>query len=265
MKITPALLAAPFRPSNHPPSRSQNCSPDHHPPLYRSLSIIPFLLVALISAVAPQARAASTPKVHTVFLGPVRRVPYTAPDATPDTKDEDTTTLKVRPLIIDTRQKEWTTGDLHDVTDRTYAIRRAIRINDSLPTDGTQRWVWQPAPWLLVDRVTGHITALHLPDFDPAVSNAVWYRDYAAFCGIATTAKGSALMAIVAQLGARKAIVARPVGKWPQPDHPHPLCQPAKWQRLPMRVTIQPTGSEPSTFDVVGTTSLVEEADNDEQ
>jgi hypothetical protein len=72
-------------------------------------------------------------------------------------------------------------------------------------------------------------------------------------------------MAIVAQLGARKAIVARPVGKWPQPDHPHPLCQPAKWQRLPMRVTIQPTGSEPSTFDVVGTTSLVEEADNDEQ
>ena len=242
-------------------------SPGTPQPLFRTLFGTRSALLATaiaLSALLPSARAASTPKVHTVVLGPVRRVPYVAPDATPDTKDEDTTTLKIRPLIVDTRQKEWTTGEFHDVTDRTYAIRRALRINDSLPTDTAQRWVWQPGPWLLVDRVTGHITALHLPDFDPAISSAVWYRDYAAYCGTSSTAKGSTLIAVVAQLGARKAVVARSVGKWPQPDHPVPLCQPARWQRLPLRVTVQPTGSEPSTFDLVGTTSLVEEADNDD-
>ena len=243
---------------------SNTSLPPRTPQLQILFSRPALLLLLFVAFLSRPGHAASAPKVHTVALGAVRRVPWVATDATPDTKDEDTTTLKIRPLIIDTRQKEWTTGELHDVTDRTYAIRRAIRINDSLPTDAAQRWVWQPGPWLLVDRITGHITALHLPDFDPAVSFAVWYRDYAAYCGINTTAKGSSLMAVVAQLGARRPVVARPVGKWPQPDHPHPLCQPARWQRLPMRVTVQPTGSEPSTFDVLGTTSLIEDPDNDD-
>ena len=116
------------------------------------------------------------------------------------------------------------------------------------------------ARWLLVDRVTGRITALHLPDFDAAVSNVVWYRDYAAYCGIATTVKGG-LFAIVAELGARKAVVSKQIGVWPQPNHFIPVCQPAEWQRMPMRVTIKPTGGEAMTFDVVGTSSLVEEGD----
>jgi hypothetical protein len=29
--------------------------------------------------------------------------------------------------------KEWTTGDAHDVTDRSFVVRRVIKINDSLP------------------------------------------------------------------------------------------------------------------------------------
>ena len=29
--------------------------------------------------------------------------------------------------------KEWTTGDAHDVTDRSFVVRRVIRINDTLP------------------------------------------------------------------------------------------------------------------------------------
>jgi hypothetical protein len=50
--------------------------------------------------------------------------------------------------------------------------------------------------------------------------------------------------------------------KWPQTDHFIPVCQPAQWQRLPMRVTLKPTGGEAATYDVVGTASILEEGDN---
>ncbi len=225
----------------------------------------PLLPVALLicSVLYPASSPASTPKIHTVSLGGVRKVPFTPAEATADTRSEESSTLKVRPLIVDGRQKEWTTGDTHDVTDRSFVIRRALRINDSLPADGPDKWVWQPGPWLLVDRVTGHITALHLPDFDASVSNVVWFRDYAAYCGIATSAKGG-LYAVVAQIGARKAVAQKQIGKWPQPEHSSPACQPPQWQRLPIRVTLRATGGDPFTLDVVGSTSIVEEGDNDD-
>lgn len=218
------------------------------------------MVFALFTFAVGSALAAA-PKVHIVTLGAVRKVPYTQPDATPDTKADETSTLKVRALFVDDRQKEWTTGELHDITDRTFAIRRALRINDSLPSDATSRWIWQPGPWITVDRVTGHITPLHLPDFDPVVSNAVWFRDYAAYCGTTNTAKGG-LFAIVAQLGARRAVVQKLIGKWPQTDHFIPVCQPAQWQRLPMRVTIKATGGEAATYDVLGTASIIEDGDS---
>ena len=205
--------------------------------------------------------AAARPKVHAVTLGPARRVPYTQPDATPDTRTDETSTLKIRALFVDEKQREWTTGDSHDVTDRSFTIRRALRLNDALPTDSGPHWIWQPGVWLLVDRVTGHLTALHLPDFDAAVSDAVWYRDYAAYCGISATQKGG-LFAVVAQLGARRPIVLKQIGPWPQSNHFLPVCQPAQWQRLPMRVTLQPTAGEATTYNVVGSTSLVEEGDS---
>ncbi|QHN04677.1 hypothetical protein FTO74_15915 [Granulicella sp. WH15] len=232
-----------------------------------SYAPVPLLLLA-VSAVGQTPRPprpASPPRTHSVVLGAARRVPYLAPDTPADEKDEDSTSLKVRPLIVDERQREWTTGELHEITDRTFAIRRALHLNDALPQDREPHWVWQPGPWLTVDRVTGHITALHLPDFDSAVSNVAWYRDYAAYCGIATTARGG-LVALVAQLGARKPVAQKIIGPWPQPNHFIPVCRPATWQRLPMRATLQPTGGEPVTFDVVGSTSLVEEGESaDEQ
>jgi hypothetical protein len=155
-------------------------------------------------------------------------------------------------------------GDLHEVTERSFTVRRVMRLNDALATDHEPRWVWEPGPWLLVDRVTGHITALHLPEFDAAVSNVVWYRDYAAYCGTGTTIKGG-LFAMVSQLGARRAVVQKQIGPWPQANHFIPVCQPAEWQRLPMRVSLKPTGGEAMTFDVVGTSSLVEEGDEPER
>jgi hypothetical protein len=69
---------------------------------------------------------------------------------------------------------------------------------------------------------------------------------------------------IVAQLGARRPVVQKRIGPWPQPNHPFPVCAPAKWDRLPLRDTIQPTGGESATYDVVGTSSIIEEGDNDD-
>jgi hypothetical protein len=206
--------------------------------------------------------AAAAPKVHVVALGSARKVPYAPPEATAATLSGEATTLRVRPLLVDGAQREWTVGDLHDVTDRSFTIRRALRLNDALPGEAP-RWTWQPGPWLLVDRSSGHITALHLPAFDPAVSEVVWYRDYAAYCGITTTAKGG-LVAVVAQLSIRKAVAEKLISKWPLTTPPHPACGPSHWQRTPMRATLQPTGTEAVTFDVVGTSSLVEEGDSDE-
>ncbi len=202
---------------------------------------------------------AAPPRVHTVVLGTVKKVPY-VPSGTVPAKGEDVPMLKVRALIVDGRQKEWVTGEAHEVTDRSFTVRRAVRLNDALPGDAQARWSWQPGPWLLVDRATGHVTALHLPDFDSAVSDAVWFRDYAAYCGVGTTAKGG-LFAVVAQLGARRAVVQQQLGKWPQEQPASPVCKAAVWQRDPMRVTFQATGGAPMTFDVVGGTSLIEEGD----
>lgn len=228
-----------------------------------SLSALLSILFVLLSG--PSLLAA--PKIHSVTLGRSRNVPYVpvrvAPETTPAAGSGKSSefTLGVRALYVDGRQKEWTTGEIHNVTDRTFTIRRALRLNDSLPTDPSAHWVWQPGPWLMVSRTTGHITALHLPDFDPAVSEVVWFRDYAAYCGVGGTAKGG-LFAVVAQLGLRRAVVRKRIGKWPQPTPAVSACPTPQWQRQPMRVTIQPTGGDATTYDVLGSASLVEESDD---
>ena len=223
----------------------------------------------LWTLVFPFSASGATPKVHTVSLGTVRKVPWSKPERIPNSADvpgksAELPTIKVRPLLVDGRQKEWTTGEVHEVTDRSFTIRRALRLNDSLPGETGAHWSWQPGPWLLVDRSTGHVTALHLPDFDEEISEAVWYRDYAAYCGTGTTAKGG-LYVVVAQLGARRPVVQKKIGQWPQPAPADPVCQQAQWQRGPMRVTLQPTGGEPMTFDVVGAASLIEDGDSDDE
>lgn len=220
------------------------------------------LILCVLPSSQPVALAAAA-KVHVVALGAVRKVAYTPPERDSAAgKHADVIWLKVRPLSVDGRQKEWTTGEAHDVTDRSYTIRRVLRLNDALAGEAP-RWSWQPGPWLMVDRMTGHITALHLPNFDTQVSDAVWFRDYAAYCGVGTTAKGG-LYAVVAQLGARRAVVQKQIGKWPQPSSVEPVCKRAEWQRSPMRVTIQPTDGDAMTFDVVGAASLIEEGDSGE-
>lgn len=212
--------------------------------------------------------AGSRAKPHTVGIGAGKRVPYSI-SSDPANAAPGEKTLHVRPLVVDDKVKEWTTGEVHDVTDRTFVVRRALRINDALPGDKAEHWIWQRGPWIMVDRVSGHVTAMKLPDYDPSVSQVIWFRDYAAYCGL--NSGGHQLYAVVAQVGARRPILAKKIGPWTPvastPDAPAaPACSKATWQRDPLRVSFTPTGAaEPMNFNLVGLSAvLVEEGDSDD-
>jgi hypothetical protein len=239
------------------------------------------------------AYAATPPKKpHTVILGGVKQVPYSRA-GDPAGAKADETSLRIRALLVDGRVSEWTTGEAHDVTDRSFVVRRALRINDFLPGDGAKdaaqntasgakerhpvdhspidrspvdHWVWQRGPWLLVDRIMGHVTALKLPDYDPGVSQVAWFRDYAAYCGV--TASGKSLYAKVAQIGVRKAVLSKKLAVYDAEERgadAAPVCGVVEWQREPMRVTFHPSGREAASFDLVGGSAvLVEDGDEDE-
>jgi len=204
-------------------------------------------------------------KTHTVVLGAQRKVPYSKTgDPSGAAAGEDS--LKIRALLVDGVLKEWTTGDAHDVTDRTFAVRRVIRLNDELPGEKPavpSHWVWQRGPWLLVDRVTGHITALKLPDYDPGVSQVSWFRDYAAYCGLTPT--GKSLYAVVAQVAARKPVLAKKLAAFDAANQPAPVCAAPDWQREPLRITFHPVAHDAVSYDIVpGSAVLVEETDDAE-
>ncbi len=235
----------------------------------RSLRFVALLLALLALPGWPFSAAASgRAKPHTVGIGAGRRVPYSIKtDPAGAMAEQGATgeekTLRVRPLVVDDKVKEWTTGDSHDVTDRSFVVRRALRLNDALPGDKAEHWIWQRGPWLMVDRTTGHVLALKLPDYDPAVSNVIWFRDYAAYCGL--TSGGKQLYAVVAQVGARKPILSRKLEPWSPGENNTPACVPAAWQRDPLRVTFQPSGATPVSFDLVGLSAvLVEDGDSDD-
>ena len=216
-----------------------------------------FVLIAVLAA-AGMASAAPR-KGHTVVLGAVRKVPYSrAGDPAGAVAGE--TELKIRALLVDGVLKEWTTGDPHDVTDRSFVVRRALRLNDTLPGDKANQWAWQRGPWLLIDRTTGHATPVKLPDYDPGVSQVSWFRDYAAYCGI--TSSGKSLFAVVAQVAGRKPVLAKKLSSFDPENHPAPVCTATDWQRDPLRVTFHPAGNPQGVaFDVApGSAVLVEDS-----
>jgi len=229
--------------------------------------LLALLLFVMSFAGVGDANAAATKKGHTVVLALGRKVAYSRTgDPAGAQPGEDS--LTIRALLVDGVVKEWTTGASHDVTDRSFVVRRAIRLNDALPEDktsavaGAGKWVWQRGPWLLVDRVAGHVTALKLPDYDPGVSQVSWFRDYAAYCGL--TSSGKSLYAVVAQLAARKAVLAKKLAVFDPQNHADPVCAVPEWQREPMRVTFHPTGKEDAAYDLVaGSAVLVEDSDDD--
>jgi hypothetical protein len=172
----------------------------------------------------------AAPRAHTVSLGQWRSV-----EVRSDSGEKQP--MKVRELIIDGRTREYTTGSLHEVTDRLFVVRRAYRINDALPEEKKpQQWVWRLDGWISVDRQTGHVAQLNLPAFDGDVSEVSWYRDYAAYCGASDD--GSKNYMVVSQLGKRKPVMRK--------EYPGPACTAPTWDRSPSRVTFTIAGEKTS-------------------
>jgi hypothetical protein len=213
------------------------------------------LVVSIPLSAAPR-------KVHVVGLGAFKRVPYSR-TGDPAGAAASESNLKIRPLVVDGLVKEWTTGEAHDVTDRSFVVRRVVRINDELPGEkaAASRWVWQRGPWLLVDRVSGHVSALKLPDYDPGVSQVSWFRDYAAYCGLPSS--GKSLYAVVTQLAVRKPVLAKKLLAFDAGSRAEPVCAAVEWQRDPFRVTFNPSGMGAVSFEIVpGSAVLVEDSDD---
>jgi hypothetical protein len=139
-------------------------------------------------------------------------------------------------------------------------------VNDSLPGDtaAAPGWGWQRGGWLLADRMTGHISAIALPEFDPYYSVASWYRDYAAYCGISDD--GKKLFAIVFQVGRRKPVLKKPLGDAGGDDVPDSECPAPVWERQPVRVPFEPDENQKSTYSVRGhAADLVSDDDVEEK
>ena len=182
--------------------------------------------------------AAAAPVRHVIAFGKWVTVKLVS-----DSASAPPVELKVRPLYVDGRLREYTLGEPHDVTDRLFVVQQAYRLNDALPGERAPRWTWQRGGWLAVERATGRVRRLALPEFAPAHSQASWYRDYVAYCGI-SEADGKA-HAVVAQLGRRKPLLRQELASG---------CPAPVWQRAPARVTFTPAGGEPRTFEVRGHT-----------
>jgi hypothetical protein len=200
-----------------------------------------YLFVALF-LVVPVAQATSKP--HVMSFGKPTTVKLLLGPS-----EEKSATISVRPLYLDTKLKEYTTGPAHDITDRVFVVRRAYRVNDSLPTESAARWLWQRGGWLLVDRSTGRITQLKLPDFDATYSDVSWYRDYAAYCGVADDA--DRVLALVVQITSKKPIYKKQLEKLGG-EMPDAVCSAPLWQRSPTRVTFDPLGGDKLSVDVNG-------------
>lgn len=201
--------------------------------------------VVLILLAVSLAEAAT--KVHVIAFGKWTQVQCFAES----TADGKPLTLKVRPLIVDGRVKEYFFGNSHEVTERLFVVRRAFRLNDSLPEETGPRWQWQRGGWLLVDRSTGRISPINLPSFDAISSAATWYRDYVAYCGVGDDGKKT--YAVVAQLSRRKPVLKKPLATAPsETAAPDSACPAPTWQRNPMRVTFAPASGDKQTFAIHG-------------
>lgn len=203
------------------------------------------LTIAIVGALSIVVLGAAKSKVVSfgktmqvkLFLGP---------------SEDRTMPLVVRPLYVGSNLKEFTTGELHEVTDRMFVVRRAFRVNDSLPEEPKKlpKWMWQRGGWLLVDRATGRVSPINLPEFDPFYSDVAWYRDYAAYCGI--TDDGEKLHAVVFQLGRKKPLLKRELGVATNGDSPDSECAAPQWNRQPTRVIFLPKNAQKFTFTLPG-------------
>ena len=217
----------------------------------RPLLALPLLTLPLLLLCFPCSGAS---KPHVITSGAQISVKYLSPTG------DKTFDLKVRPLLVDGRVKEYVTGTPHEITDRLFVVRRAFRMNDALPGEAAPRWQWQRGGWLLVERLTGRITQLNLPEFDAFLSRSSWYRDYVAYCGVSEDEKK--LFALVMQIGRRKPILKNDMGEGNAGAEPDSGCAMPAWQRGPLRVTFQTNDNRKVVFSLRG--RVVDIVDDDE-
>jgi hypothetical protein len=222
-------------------------------------NVLPIASTLLISA-----NAIAAAKTHIINFGKWTTVQ--SPNSAIGETNETALTLKIRPLLVDGRTKEFTIGSPHDVTDRLFVVRRAFRINDSLPQEpASPHWQWQRGGWLLIDRLTGRISTLNLPDFETSFSVVSWYRDYAAYCGVSDD--GKKIYAVVAEINRRKPLLKKSLEGVSIPDNApsDSACPVPEWQRNPPRATFEPVGVPKQTFVIRGhVVDLVNDADEDD-
>jgi hypothetical protein len=206
-----------------------------------------FLSLALLLSLCFVPLARSATKAHIITFGKPTPTKFQVGQG-----EEKHLNLKVRPLYVDTRLKEYTIGAPHEVTERLFVVRRGFRLNDTLPDESAAapRWQWQRGGWLLVDRMTARISRINLPEFDTLVSAASWYRDYIAYCGVSDD--GKRLFAVVAQLGRRKPVMKKLLGEGDSGDTPDEECSMPTWQRDPIRVTFESPDGKKLTFSIRG-------------
>ncbi len=185
--------------------------------------------------------AAAPPRGHSISFGKWMTVKWF-----PGAAQGPTVEIQVRPLYVDGHLREYTLGEPHEVTDRMLVVQQAYRLNDALPGERRTQWKWQRGGWLAVERATGRVRRLNLPDFDPFNSLARWYRDYAAYCGISE--KDGKRYLVVAQLGRRAPLLRQELEAAPAADRG---CATPEWQRDPPRVTF-PSAGERRTFEIHG-------------
>jgi hypothetical protein len=225
----------------------------------RIVRTVLFHLLILTALLTTTVSAAT--KVHVIAFGK-----WTSVQWFPGGAGDKPLTLKIRALVVDGRVKEYVLGTPHEVTDRLFVVRRMFRVNDSLPEDSAPRWQWQRGGWLLVDRVTGRLAPINLPEFDAYYSAASWYRDYVAYCGVADDGKKT--YAMVAQLNRRKAVLKKELSNAgvAEDASPDSACPVPSWQRSPVRVSFEPAAGARQTFAIRGhVVDLVNDAEEDEE
>lgn len=205
-----------------------------------------FIVLALLPLVATSAQAR---RPHSIKLGKTMHVKLFLGPTNREVSD-----MTVRPLLVDGEIREFTVGDPHEVTDETFVIQRAYRLNDALPEDPKDvakwKWKWQKGTYLLVNRGTGRVSRLNMPLFDPFYSSAAWYQDYVAYCGLSPDA--DMLYAVVYKAGDKNALLDRELRRAKGGEQPDSECAAPHWQRDPVRVTFLPAGLQPATFEVKG-------------
>ena len=212
------------------------------------------LFISLLPLLAFGTSMAASKSHVVVFSKPLIVKWYTG------SSEETVTELRVRALIVDGKQREYSTGPVHEVTERLLVVRAALRVNDSLPADIDPRWKWERAGWLLVDRATGKVSSLNLPDFDPYFSEGTWYRDYVAYCS--APERGQRVYAVVAQLGRHKPLLRKLIDSATLSESPGSACPAPTWSRNPARVAFQTNDGNKLSFTLHrGTRDAVESGD----